>query len=234
MLCLDCRATNEWLGVNIFHSIQEVQDYATQRLRTYNNPSRDIRRMPCRAVDRPNMGIVGDETEPIQNGRVILVSNSPTKGGSTQSVFEGVHSWQGFFLVNGAAFVCGQALNLRFNAAGGFDLLDAFLSDRGGSVDGQLAQRPPTARQGFALQKPKKAHVSSKQPLNGGVVTPVFNTIVACIAVYYTAGACKACCREGTCGTPPKPCNISTQCLPARLAAFPFVTLRHNALSGSG
>jgi putative transposase len=37
---------NEWLGVNIFHSIQEVQDYATQWLWTYNN-------------DRPNMGIGG-------------------------------------------------------------------------------------------------------------------------------------------------------------------------------
>ena len=35
---------NEWLGVNIFHSIQEVQEYATQWLWTYNN-------------DRPNMGI---------------------------------------------------------------------------------------------------------------------------------------------------------------------------------
>ena len=37
---------NEWLGVNIFHSIQEVQEYATQWLWTYNN-------------DRPNMGIGG-------------------------------------------------------------------------------------------------------------------------------------------------------------------------------
>ena len=59
MLCIDCRSTNEWLGVNIFQSIQELQDYATQRLWTYNNPSQDIRRMPCRAVDRPNMGIGG-------------------------------------------------------------------------------------------------------------------------------------------------------------------------------
>ena len=37
---------NEWLGFNIFHSIQEVQEYATQWLWTYNN-------------DRPNMGIGG-------------------------------------------------------------------------------------------------------------------------------------------------------------------------------
>ena len=37
---------NEWLGVNIFHSIQEVQDYATKWMWTYNN-------------DRPNMGIGG-------------------------------------------------------------------------------------------------------------------------------------------------------------------------------
>ena len=37
---------NEWLGTNIFHSIQEVQEYATQWLWTYNN-------------DRPNMGIGG-------------------------------------------------------------------------------------------------------------------------------------------------------------------------------
>lgn len=37
---------NEWLGVNIFHSIQEVQEYATQWLWTSNN-------------DRPNMGIGG-------------------------------------------------------------------------------------------------------------------------------------------------------------------------------
>ena len=37
---------NEWLRINIFHSIQEVQDYATQWLWTYNN-------------DRPNMGIGG-------------------------------------------------------------------------------------------------------------------------------------------------------------------------------
>jgi transposase InsO family protein len=37
---------NEWLGTHIFHSIQEVQDHATQWLWTYNN-------------DRPNMGIGG-------------------------------------------------------------------------------------------------------------------------------------------------------------------------------
>ena len=37
---------NEWLGTHIFHSIQEVQDYATKWLWTYNN-------------DRPNMGIGG-------------------------------------------------------------------------------------------------------------------------------------------------------------------------------
>ena len=37
---------NEWLGINIFHSIQEVQEYATKWLWTYNN-------------DRPNMGIGG-------------------------------------------------------------------------------------------------------------------------------------------------------------------------------
>jgi len=37
---------NEWLGTNIFHSIQDVQDYATKWLWTYNN-------------DRPNMGIGG-------------------------------------------------------------------------------------------------------------------------------------------------------------------------------
>ena len=59
MLCINCRATNEWRGINIFQSIQEVQDYATHWLWTYYNPSRDIRRMPCRAVDRPNMGIGG-------------------------------------------------------------------------------------------------------------------------------------------------------------------------------
>ena len=35
---------NEWLGINIFHSIREVQDYTTQWLSTYNN-------------DRPNLGI---------------------------------------------------------------------------------------------------------------------------------------------------------------------------------
>ena len=29
---------NEWLGINIFHNIQEVQNYATKWLWTYNNP----------------------------------------------------------------------------------------------------------------------------------------------------------------------------------------------------
>lgn len=37
---------NEWLGTHIFHTIQEVQNHATQWLWTYNN-------------DRPNMGIGG-------------------------------------------------------------------------------------------------------------------------------------------------------------------------------
>jgi len=37
---------NEWLGTNIFHTIEEVQNHATQWLWTYNN-------------DRPNMGIGG-------------------------------------------------------------------------------------------------------------------------------------------------------------------------------
>jgi putative transposase len=37
---------NEWLGTHIFHTIEEVQNYATQWLWTYNN-------------DRPNMGIGG-------------------------------------------------------------------------------------------------------------------------------------------------------------------------------
>jgi putative transposase len=37
---------NEWLGINIFHSIQEVQNYATKWLWTYNN-------------DRPKWASVG-------------------------------------------------------------------------------------------------------------------------------------------------------------------------------
>ena len=37
---------NEWLGTQIFHTIEEVQNHATQWLWTYNN-------------DRPNMGIGG-------------------------------------------------------------------------------------------------------------------------------------------------------------------------------
>lgn len=37
---------NEWLGINIFNSIEEVQNHATKWLWTYNN-------------DRPNMGIGG-------------------------------------------------------------------------------------------------------------------------------------------------------------------------------
>lgn len=37
---------NEWLGTHIFHTIEEVQNHATQWLWIYNN-------------DRPNMGIGG-------------------------------------------------------------------------------------------------------------------------------------------------------------------------------
>jgi putative transposase len=50
---------HEWLDQHIIENIEETQDFATQWLWTYNNPSRDILRMPCRAVDRPNMGIGG-------------------------------------------------------------------------------------------------------------------------------------------------------------------------------
>ena len=50
---------HEWLDQYIIESIEEAQDHATQWLWTYNNPSRDILRMPCRAVDRPNIGIGG-------------------------------------------------------------------------------------------------------------------------------------------------------------------------------
>ena len=47
---------NEWLGTNIFNSIEEVQNYVTKWLWTYNNPSRD-----CTAGqwNRPNIGIGG-------------------------------------------------------------------------------------------------------------------------------------------------------------------------------
>jgi putative transposase len=60
---------HEWLDQYIIENIEpyggckqsptgqwEAQDHATQWLWTYNNPSRDILRMPYRAVDRPNMG----------------------------------------------------------------------------------------------------------------------------------------------------------------------------------
>ena len=50
---------HEWLDQHIIENIEEAQDFATQWLWTYNNPSRDILRMPYRAVDRPNMGIGG-------------------------------------------------------------------------------------------------------------------------------------------------------------------------------
>ena len=50
---------HEWLDKHTIENIEEAQDFATQWLCTYNNPSRDILRMPCRAVDRPNMGIGG-------------------------------------------------------------------------------------------------------------------------------------------------------------------------------
>jgi len=49
---------NGWTNT-LLNNIEEAQDFATQWLCTYNNPSRDILRMPCRAVDRPNMGIGG-------------------------------------------------------------------------------------------------------------------------------------------------------------------------------
>ena len=55
-------------------------------------------------------------------------------------MFKCVHAWQGFFLANGAAFVYGQALDLRFNPVEGFDLLDVFLSDWGYIVDGKPEQ----------------------------------------------------------------------------------------------
>jgi hypothetical protein len=59
MPCIACRAVDEWLGTHIFHSIQEVQDYATKWLWTYNNPSHGLQANHCRATDRPNMGIGG-------------------------------------------------------------------------------------------------------------------------------------------------------------------------------
>jgi putative transposase len=48
----------EWLGTNIFHSIQEVQDYATKWLWTYNN-DRPTSLLVCRQTIAGQLGIGG-------------------------------------------------------------------------------------------------------------------------------------------------------------------------------
>ena len=52
-----------------------------------------------------------------------------------------------------------------------FDLLEALLGDGGDIVDGQLEQFTP--RMCPAIGQ-----------LNGGVITPIFDTVIACIAIY--------------------------------------------------
>jgi len=49
--------TNGWQ--NIFETIEEAQEQATEWLWTYNNPSHGLQANHCRAVKRPNMVIGG-------------------------------------------------------------------------------------------------------------------------------------------------------------------------------
>jgi putative transposase len=48
---------HEWLDQHIIENIEVAQDFATQWLWTYNNPSHGLQANHCRATDRPNMGI---------------------------------------------------------------------------------------------------------------------------------------------------------------------------------
>ena len=50
---------HEWLDQNIFETIEEAQEQATNWLWAYNNPSHGLQANHCRAVDRPNMAIGG-------------------------------------------------------------------------------------------------------------------------------------------------------------------------------
>ncbi len=51
---------HEWLDQNIFETIEEAQEQATNWLWTYNTPSRDIAtQCPAGQRIRPNMGIGG-------------------------------------------------------------------------------------------------------------------------------------------------------------------------------
>ena len=64
-----------------------------------------------------------------------------------------------------------RPFDLRLNAVEGFDLLEALLGDGGDIVDGQLEQFTP--RMCPAIGQ-----------LNGGVITPIFDTVIACITIY--------------------------------------------------
>ena len=86
-------------------------------------------------------------------------------------MFKGLYARQCFLLTNGAAFISRHAFDLRFNAVEGFDLLEALLGDGGDIVDGQLKQFTP--RMCPAIGQ-----------LNGGVITPIFDTVIACITIY--------------------------------------------------